>query len=135
MSYRLGTRSVGNLVGVHEDLQHVVYLAITTTKVDFTVIEGLRDRARQRELVDIGASQTMNSPHLTGHAIDVVPWVGGKVRWDWPLFYPIADAMIAAAIELDIRIRWGGDWNSDGIFNERFRDGPHFELLRSEYPD
>ncbi len=127
MTNHLGKRSRSRLEGVHPDLVRVVKSAIEITTVDFTVIEGRRTKARQRQLVKIGASRTMRSRHLTGHAVDLAPWVDGTVRWDWPLFYPIARAMKQAAKELGVRIRWGGDW-------KRFRDGPHFQLKWKHYP-
>jgi hypothetical protein len=99
----------------------VVGRAIQITKVDFGVTEGLRTRARQKSLVAAGASQTMNSKHLVGRAVDLVAMVDGLPRWDWPLYYKIADAMKIAAAELETPIQWGGDWKS-------FKDGPHFEL-------
>ena len=123
MSYRLGTRSLQNLSGVHPDLVSVVEKAIKITKVDFTVIEGVRNINRQRQLVKSGASQTMNSRHLTGHAVDIAPW---PISWDWEKFYPIADAMKDAAKELGIDLEWGGDWKS-------FKDGPHWQLSRKSY--
>jgi len=113
-----------NLSGVHPDLVAVVKRAIETTEQDFSVIEGVRNIDRQRKLVAQGKSQTMNSRHLTGHAVDLVPY---PVSWDWEYFYPIADAMKQAAEELDVAIVWGGDWQS-------FPDGPHFELDRKIYP-
>jgi len=88
------------------------------------VIEGLRTRSRQKQLVAKGASTTMNSRHLTGHAVDLVPY---PIAWDWPLFYPIADAMKSAAKGLGVPLEWGGDWKS-------FKDGPHFQLPWKEYP-
>lgn len=127
MSFQLGTRSVTNLTGVHQDLQKVVRLAITKTQVDFMVIEGLRSPERQMKLIAQGASQTKNSRHLTGHAVDLCALIDGEVRWDWPLYYKIAAAMKAAAKELGVAIVWGGDWKS-------FKDGPHFELDRKVYP-
>lgn len=127
MPYKLGPRSIARLKGVHEDLVKVVERAIQITHVDFTVLEGLRDPMRQRKLVEAGASQTMNSRHLTGHAVDLGAWVDEEVRWDWPLYYKIADAMKAAAAELNVPITWGGDWRT-------FKDGPHFELDRRKYP-
>ncbi|HEB77542.1 MAG TPA: M15 family peptidase [Methylothermaceae bacterium] len=127
MTYHLGKRSITRLEGVHPDLVRVVKHAIEITPVDFTVIEGRRSKARQRQLVKIGASRTMRSRHLTGHAVDLAPWVDGTVRWDWPLFYPIAKAMKQAAKELDVKIRWGGDW-------KHFKDGPHFQLQWKHYP-
>lgn len=124
MSYKLGTRSLQKLSGVHPDLVAVVKLAISKTTQDFTVLEGIRHINRQRELYKAGKSTTMNSRHLTGHAVDLAPW---PISWEWEGFYPIADAMKEAAEELDVELEWGGDWKS-------FPDGPHFQLSRKTYP-
>ena len=124
MSYKLGTRSLQNLSGVHPDLVAVVKLAITITEQDFTVIEGIRNINRQRELVKAGKSTTMNSRHITGHAVDMVPW---PVDWnDLERFKVVSEAMKDAAEELNIPIVWGGDWKS-------FYDAPHYELNRKNY--
>lgn len=125
--YSLSGKSRNRMVGVSPDLVRVVERAIELTEVDFAVLEGFRSMARQKELVAAGASQTMNSRHLTGHAVDLGAYVAGEVRWDWPLYYKIADAMKAAAGELGVTIEWGGDWRS-------FKDGPHFQLSWSAYP-
>jgi peptidoglycan L-alanyl-D-glutamate endopeptidase CwlK len=127
MSFVLGSRSRARLKGVHPDLVRVVELALTYSPHDFTITEGLRSVARQRELKAAGASQTMNSRHITGHAIDFAVLVGGKVRWDWPLYGQVAVAFKRAAKELNVPIIWGGDWKS-------LRDGPHIELQRQKYP-
>ena len=124
--YVLGTVSKNNLKGVHPDLVKVVEKAITLTEIDFRVTEGLRSKARQIELVNNGASKTLNSRHITGHAVDVVALIGGSVRWDWPLYDKIAKAFKQAAQELNVPIVWGGDWKT-------FKDGPHFELDRNVY--
>ena len=125
MSFILGIRSLQNLSGVHPDLVAVVKRAIQITEVDFTVIEGIRSRERQKQLVSKGASKTMNSRHITGHAVDMVPW---PIDWDdLERFEIMAEAMKQAAEELDIPIVWGGDWKT-------FYDGPHFELDRKVYP-
>ena len=124
--YVLGTVSKNNLKGVHPDLVKVVENAITLTEIDFRVIEGLRSKTRQIELVNKGASKTLNSRHITGHAVDVVALIGGAVRWDWPLYDKIAKAFKQASKELNIPIIWGGDWKN-------FKDGPHFELDRNVY--
>lgn len=118
-------RSERNLKGVHQDLVRVVRRA--AKNANFIVTEGLRTQARQKQLVEAGASRTMNSRHLTGHAIDVAALVGSKVRWDWPLYAFIAKEMKAAAEALGIAIVWGGDWRT-------LKDGPHFELDRKHYP-
>ena len=124
-NYKLGTRSLQNLSGVHPDLVAVVKRAIQITEQDFTVIEGVRNIDRQRQLLKAGKSTTLNSRHLTGHAVDMVPW---PVDWnDLERFEVMSEAMKQAADELDIPIVWGGDWKS-------FYDGPHFELDRKTYP-
>lgn len=125
--YKLGARSKQRLKGVHDDLVKVVERAIEITTVDFTVLEGLRDPDRQKTLMESGASQTLNSRHITGHAVDLGAWVDNQVDWSWPLYHKIASAMKEAAKELDVPIVWGGDWRT-------FKDGPHFELDRKAYP-
>lgn len=124
MPYKLGTRSLQNLSGVHPDMVAVVKRAIEISEQDFSVIEGIRNINRQRELVKSGASTTMNSRHLTGHAVDIAPY---PLSWEWEHFYPIADAMKQAAEELGVDLEWGGDWRS-------FKDGPHYQLSRKKYP-
>lgn len=127
MSFRFSARSRRNLAGLHADLVGVAEAALARTPIDFMVTEGLRSRERQAALVRAGASRTLNSRHLTGHALDVAAWVDGQVRWDWPLYSPIAQAFKAAAAERDVSLIWGGDWPT-------LRDGPHFELDRRRYP-
>lgn len=129
-------RSKDNLNGVHADLVRVAERAIQISPVDFMVIEGMRTKERQRLLVRNGASQTMNSRHLTGHAIDCAPLLKGAIPWnDKRQFKRLANAMFQAAEELNVKIRWGGDWNENGLSDdEKFYDGAHFELRRQEYP-
>lgn len=125
--YFLSRRSLSRLHGVHPDLRRVVQRAINITPVDFTVLEGLRTAKRQRQLMNSGATRTMNSRHLTGHAVDLGAYVGGSVRWDWPLYHRIAGAVKQAAKDERVSIEWGGDWRS-------FKDGPHWQLPWAEYP-
>lgn len=127
MSFRLSQLSRSRLVGIHPDLVAVVEAAIACTPVDFRVTEGLRTPQRQAALVKSGASRTLNSRHLTGHAVDIAAVVGREVRWDWPLYPPIAEAFKVSARDLGVPLIWGGDW-------PRLRDGPHFELDRRAYP-
>lgn len=126
MPFTLSTRSLNNLIHIHPDLIGVVELAIQKTTVDFCVIEGIRSSERQAKLVKAGASKTLKSRHLTGHAIDLAAIIDGDIRWDWPLYHKIAEAMKAAAKEEGVLIVWGGDW--------KMKDGPHFELSRKFYP-
>jgi peptidoglycan L-alanyl-D-glutamate endopeptidase CwlK len=147
MTFVLGGQSGANLRGVHDDLVRVVRRAITITRVDFAVIEGVRSVTRQAELVKSGASKTLASKHITGDAVDLAAWVGGRHSWDWPLYYDIAEAVRDAAIMEDVKLRWGGVWDrclndlaSDleddvasyvkrrkALGKQAFIDGPHFE--------
>jgi peptidoglycan LD-endopeptidase CwlK len=147
VTFTLGGQSVNNLTGVHPDIVRVIRRAITITRVDFAVIEGVRQKYRQEQLVKAGASKTMDSKHLTGDAVDLAAWVGGRHSWDWPLYYDIAEAVRDAAIMEDVKLRWGGVWDRclndlDGDLEDdvasyvkrrkalgkrAFIDGPHFE--------
>jgi len=127
MSIILSQRSLARLEGVHPDLVRVVKKASILSDLDFTVLEGLRSVDRQKQLVSQGASKTMNSRHLTGHAVDLAPMIGGKVSWDWPLYHKLAKVIKAAAADEKVPLQWGGDWRA-------FKDGPHWELPWAFYP-
>ena len=127
MTYKLGPTSLLRLQDVHPDLVKVVERAIQLSEIDFTVLEGRRTKERQAELLKAGATTTMNSRHLTGHAVDLGAFVGGEVRWDWPLYHKIAAAVKQAAKEVGVPIEWGGAWKS-------FKDGPHYQLPWKAYP-
>lgn len=126
MNWKLSKRSNERLIGVHPDLVRVVHRALQLSPIDFGISEGLRTMERQIQLKKAGASKTLNSRHLSGHAVDVVAYIGSEVRWDWPLYEQIAAAFKQAAKELDVPITWGGDWTT-------LKDGPHFELSWSKY--
>lgn len=115
----LGDRSTKNLVGVNADLVKIVKRALELSPVDFTVIEGLRTKERQAELMKQGFTRTLNSRHIIGEAVDIVPL---PVDWKNPKpFYLVAEAMKKAADELGVKITWGGDWKS-------FVDLPHYQI-------
>jgi peptidoglycan L-alanyl-D-glutamate endopeptidase CwlK len=124
---KLSERDRKRLVGVHLDLVAVVEGAAEITEVDFVITEGMRTKERQEQLVRAGASRTLKSRHLTGHAVDLAAKVGDEIRWDWPLYHKLAAAMKQSAAALGIEIEWGGDWKS-------FPDGPHFQLPWATYP-
>lgn len=124
--FKLSEKSQNRLEGVHEDLVKVVRRAIEITAVDFTVLEGLRTIERQKELLKQGATQTLNSRHLTGKAVDLGAIIAGKISWEPKIYDRIANAMLQAAAELNVPIVWGGSWKS-------FKDLVHFELNRNFY--
>lgn len=146
--FKLSKRSLARLEGVDADLVAVVKRAIEITTVDFGVTEGMRSIETQRKYVDAGKSQTMNSKHLTGDAVDIVAYCEGEVCWELNLYDDIADAMKQAATELGVPLLWGAAWNVpditkwEGTMNEAmchyiderramgrkpFIDGPHYQ--------
>tara|TARA_R110002051_G_scaffold108883_1_gene181668 strand:+ start:639 stop:1055 length:417 start_codon:yes stop_codon:yes gene_type:complete len=137
------------LQGVNGKLIEAVHHAISVTTVDFGVIEGVRSVARQKKLVNSGASQTMNSKHITGEAVDLMAYMDGRGSWEISLYDEVATAMKFGAREVDLSIRWGAawhvpniakaDWSMEEIMNQYidiqraagkrpFIDAPHFEI-------
>jgi peptidoglycan L-alanyl-D-glutamate endopeptidase CwlK len=125
--FKLSPRSSERLASVHKDLARIVRRALQLSTIDFSVLEGRRSLERQALLYASGATRTLNSRHLSGHAVDLGAWVGGAVRWDWPLYETINQAMQWAATELGVPVEWGGNWKN-------FKDGPHFQLPWEAYP-
>lgn len=126
----LDRTSLARLKGVHDDLVQVAKHAhqLATEKgLAFRIHEGLRTKERQALLVKKGASRTLNSRHLTGHAFDFIPQIGGKDNWQWPAFWPLVECFERAAYELGVEIECGARWKA-------FPDGPHVELSRKVYP-
>lgn len=124
---KLDDLSEKRLKGVHPDMQKVVRAAIAKLKSDVLVVEGLRTVSRQKKLVAKGASKTMNSRHITGHAVDLCAMSDGALSWGSPNAPKIAKAMKDAATAAKVELDWGGDWKS-------FVDTPHFELDWGSYP-
>lgn len=153
MAYRLGRKSLKELDGVHPALVGVVKGAIKITEQDFTVHDGIRTIAEQEEYVRTGVSWTMKSLHLPqkdglSHAVDLVPYINGRLRWEWGPIYMIAKAVQQVARERHVPLVWGGVWdrsfnnladplqNQVNAYGDRRRakrkkvniDGPHFQL-------
>jgi peptidoglycan L-alanyl-D-glutamate endopeptidase CwlK len=155
MSFRLGAQSEAELVGVHEGLVAVVRRALLISEIDFAVHDGLRTLAEQKRYVATGASRTLDSYHLTGDAVDLVPYVGGKLRWEMPLCNEIAKAMLEASGQVGVRLVWGRVWDMElveldsddfegerALYVQRYQrihgpkkwpldDGPHFQRVKS----
>jgi peptidoglycan LD-endopeptidase CwlK len=147
--FSFGQKSLRELEGVHPELVAIVHRALELTEQDFAVHDGLRTREEQEQLLIAGASQTLDSKHLTGDAIDLVPIINGKLRWEWEPIYTVAKAVRQAARELSIKLIWGAAWDvnftntldtpeavSDAYVARRkaagkkpFLDGPHFQRM------
>ena len=119
--YVFSRRSWRSLKGVDPRLVAVTTDALSRSPIDFIVIEGLRGKDRQRELLEAGKSRTMNSRHLTGHAIDVAAFVDGAVSWDEEHYAALSVHFLAAAERLGVQLEWGGNFRG-------FFDGPHFQI-------
>lgn len=148
--FYLSEESLSNLEGVTQSLVDVTKRAIELTTVDFVVLEGLRTMSEQREYVSQGLSQTMNSRHLSGNAVDVGALVNGSYNGsDLSLYADIAEAFSKASREQGTPIRWGGCWEVLGslvvspyaallAYGDRkrangetpFFDAGHFEIPR-----
>ena len=126
MTFSFGAKSSERLAKVHPDLQRVFNEAIKNSPLDFSITEGLRTLERQKELFSAGKSQTMNSRHITGHAVDIAVIKDGTVTWDSQYYIPVLDHIKAIAKTMNIPIVCGGDWVT-------FKDYPHVELHRSKY--
>ena len=107
--------------------------AAANSSIQFRVLEGVRTMERQKQLLAQGATTTLKSRHLTGHAVDIAPFLdtdgdGDKeVSWHWPHYSALASVMKASAKAVSVPIEWGGDWRT-------FKDGPHWQLPWKQYP-
>lgn len=121
--FQFGSRSESHLATLDPRLVRLARHAITTTRIDFTIISGRRTLPQQRALVQAGKSRTLNSRHLSGCALDFVPLdpTTGKGSFQRPLAIEVAIAFYEAARIHQTPIIWGGTWRS-------FEDIPHIEL-------
>ncbi|WP_213131953.1 M15 family metallopeptidase [Citrobacter sp. FP75] len=120
-------RSIIMLKSVHSDLAKLACKALELSIIDFGIIEGVRSIERQKQLFIEGKSKTLNSRHLSGHAIDVLAYPTTSGSWEFKYYQEISIAFKKASSMLDIPIEWGGDWKP-------FCDGPHFQLPWQQYP-
>jgi peptidoglycan L-alanyl-D-glutamate endopeptidase CwlK len=136
MSFVFGKSSKARLAGVHPSLVACAEKALSYGEMDFAVVQGVRTKAEQARLYAQGRTApgpkvtwTLNSKHLPqkdgyGHAIDIAPYIDGKISWDEKHFYNLAKLMLTAAKELGILLEWGGNWKT--------KDLPHFEIRTGE---
>jgi len=111
-----------------KELQDTANLAIKI--IDFGISEGHRGEALQNKAYAENKSKVRfpNSKHnkKPSAAFDAFP---APLDWNDPQrFILLAGVIIASGAVLGHDIRWGGDWNENGIIkDESFRDLPHFE--------
>lgn len=148
MSYEFGNRSKEKLATCHDDLQKIMNLAISRSKVDFGVSEGHRTVGRQKQLFDEGKSKIDGTNKLGKHnynpslAVDIYAYHNDietrrKIAYDKITLAYIGGVIDSCAQELynigeiSHAIRWGANWDSDGVidYDQSFDDFPHFELI------
>lgn len=127
MGFSLTATDQRRLDGIDSRLAAVIRQAAALSPYPFKVLEGRRTLARQRELFDKGHTKTLHSLHLDGRAVDVAPLHRGKVSWSWPLYYNLSTVIKDAAKLEGVSVQWGGDWRT-------FKDGPHWQLAKTEKP-
>jgi peptidoglycan L-alanyl-D-glutamate endopeptidase CwlK len=129
---------IGKFKGVKQSLVDVITLAASRVPFDMLLTEGVRTKEQQANLYTQGRTRpgkvvtwTLNSKHITGDAVDVCPLVENKIPWDdVVLWTTMGQTILLAAKELQVEIRWGYDWDRDGVLREKGEhDGPHFELI------
>jgi peptidoglycan L-alanyl-D-glutamate endopeptidase CwlK len=123
--------SLNNLSTCHQDLQDLFHAVLEFGYFDLTIIEGKRSLERQKQLFNEGASKTMKSKHLTGHAVDVGIYKNGGIDWnDKNAYYVLAGIVTAISDEIGVKVRWGGNWDKDRDFDDQsFNDLVHWELV------
>lgn len=123
--YKFGRRSRERLKGIDSRLVNVLNELIKI--MDVTVIEGLRSAERQEELLAKGATKVKYSKHMEGKAVDIAPY---PINWeDRERFHYMGGMIRGIAKALNLKVRWGGDWDSDGeIKDNRFDDLVHIEI-------
>lgn len=136
-----GENSSKHLSQVHPDLRAIAELALSWGIMDFTIYTSIRPKGEQNRAYMMGDSKVQwpNSKHNIlkpedlSDAMDIAPYINGNISWETSHCIFLAGIMSAAAAELGIGMRWGGDWDMDGepITDQSFNDLVHFERRKA----
>lgn len=146
--FSFGSKSKEKLATCHPDLQKVLYLAISRSSVDFGISEGNRPLERQKKLFDEGKSTIDGISKKGKHnyspslAADIYIYhedsdIRAKIAFDTEHLSYVMGIIWSCGKELlekgeiTHKLRWGGNWDSDGILmiDQNFQDLPHIELV------
>lgn len=149
--FKFGRKSNAKLATGCEEIRLLANRALHLSPYDFTIIWVWRGEEVQDGLFQTGAStkewpdskhNVMKTEDRAGHqvarnqpdseALDFGPWVDRKIPWDdTHIFAVIAGSFFAAGIEQGIKVRWGGDWNSNGKSkgDQKLMDYGHIEVI------
>ena len=131
--FRFGKTSLERLGTCDTDLQRLAMAAIETSPYDFSITVGHRGKEEQDRCVAQHLSKTPwpTSKHNStpSRAFDFVPFIDGKSDWNnVQAFKDVAHHILMTADQMGLSVRWGGDWNCNGVADEKFVDMPHIEL-------
>jgi len=135
--YSFGKRSSKKLDTCTFNLQFVANEALSYELIDFAIIEGTRSDKKQHEYFITGKSRLDAGDPRAKHnkeqaeAFDAVPYVNGKISWDWRHCIFLAGVILTAAKKVGDDIRWGGNWDMDGepVTDQDFQDLVHYEII------
>lgn len=140
-NYGWSFNSKARLYTCHLHLQAVANQLIKNAPMDVTIVCGARGKEDQNRWFDAGYSKVRfpdskhnvgdGAPRAESHALDFAPYVGGSIPWDDEgSFYALAGAWLTTANRMGIRLRYGGDWDRDGLTEDQtFMDLGHIEIL------
>lgn len=135
MNYNFGKTSRANRATIHPDLQIVMDDALATGIMDFSIIEGYRDKAKQNRYYMLEKSKVKwpDGKHnkIPSDAVDAAPYINGKISWNKSHCCVLAGIILACAAKRGIKLRWGGNWDMDGepITDQDFQDLVHYERV------
>lgn len=145
--FTYGSGSTNKLSTVHPKLRQVAIRALERSPYDITIVHGWRGEEVQNALKASGASTKffpdsrhnksddpqVENPNQVSDAIDFAPWIDADIPWgETHIFAVIAGLMFAAASELGVTLRWGGDWDTDGNTKEhKLQDWGHMEIVHN----
>ena len=132
----LSKSSSANLATCDVRLQIICKRALEVSKIDFGISCGYRSPEDQLKAFQSGKSKIDGINEKSKHnyspslAVDIFGYVNGKADYSIPVMSYLAGVMDAVSADLNIPLRWGGNWDGDGIIitDQSFDDLPHFEL-------
>lgn len=127
--YKFSAKSLSKLNNskVHPKIKILMYEAIKTSPIDFTIVETVRTIEQQKINVAKGVSKTMKSKHIPSYnksgyceAVDIAPY---PIDWkNIKRFILLSQHIKDTARRLGIKIEYGGDWKT-------FKDYPHYQIV------
>lgn len=141
--FKFGKTSKERLITCHADIQLIMNESIKITNVDFGIAEGHRSIEKQKQYFKEGKSKIDGVNKKGKHnytpslAVDIYPYFDNGAKWDNEHLSYLAgiihavSEMLFASGKITHKIRWGGNWDMDGIIliDQSFDDRPHFELV------